>query len=68
MVSLKVGKRYETRNGQVVKVVSKRLWGGFRADYPYFCEDKEGVRVVYAKNGAWLLGQETPWDLVKEVT
>ena len=63
----KIGDKFRTRNGGVVtyKGTDGRI-AKSRSDY-YVCVCSDDAKITYFKNGALLLDEEHPYDLVEQV-
>lgn len=63
----KVGDKFRTKNGEVVtyKGTDGRI-AKSRSDY-YVCVCSDDAKITYFKNGALLLDEEHPYDLVEQV-
>lgn len=63
----KIGDKFRTRNGGVVtyKGTDGRI-AKSRSDY-YVCVCSDDTKITYFKNGALLLDEEHPYDLVEQV-
>jgi hypothetical protein len=63
----KIGDKFRTRNGEVVtyKGTDGRI-AKSRSDY-YVCACSDDAKITYFKNGALLLDEEHPYDLVEQV-